>query len=474
MNQYYLLPFRFTRINDHELLVNEFGDFIIASLGTVERIIKCQIDKQEDLYKNLYANFFISEHPIPELIDNIATRLRTKKAFLDAFTSLHIFVLTLRCNQNCIYCQASSKESSETTIYDMKNEDIFKAIDLMFQSPALSITMEFQGGEPSLPFQLLQIAVKRVASLNQEYKKQITYVLCTNSINLTEEILCLCKEYNILISTSLDGPAFIHNHNRGKKDSYDRVMEGISKARNYLGADRVSALMTTSELSIKYPKEIIDNYLSNNFNNIFLRPLNPYGLALENTNWETYFDDYIEFYKSALNYIIDINIQGVFFVEEFTAILLRKILTPFSSGFVDLQSPAGIINSVVVYNYDGYVYASDESRMLAEYRDYEFRLGHVTEKYEDIFYGKKAQEIALIWGTEFIAGCADCVFQSYCGADPVRNHSAQNDMYGFRPTSSFCKNHKAIISYLFFLIHNESDRVMPIFKQWINKNENGF
>lgn len=473
MNHYYLLPFRFERIKEQELLVNELGDFIFVPTGTTERIIKRQLNNQEDLYKDLVANFFISESPIPELIDNIATRLRTKKAFLDLFTSLHIFVLTLRCNQNCIYCQASSKESCEA-IYDMKEEHLFKAIDLMFQSPSHSITMEFQGGEPSLPFQLLQKAVKRTVALNQEFKKQITYVLCTNSINLTDEILSLCKEYNILISTSLDGPAFIHNHNRGKSNSYNRVIEGINKARNYLGTDRISALMTTSELSINHPKEIIDNYLSNGFNNIFLRPLNPYGLALNNTNWETYFDKFIEFYKSALNYIIDINIQGRFFVEEFTSILLRKILTPFTTGFVDLQSPSGIINSVIVYNYDGYVYASDESRMLAEYNDNTFKLGHVTDKYESIFYGRKAQQIALIWGTEFIAGCADCAFQSYCGADPVRNYSAQNDMYGFRPTSSLCKKHKAIITYIFYLIQNEYDRVMPIFKQWINRNENEF
>ena len=406
-NRYCLLPFQFEKIGEQELLVNELGDFIFAPIGTVERIINRQLNKQEDIYKDLIVNFFISEHPIPELIDNMATRLRTKKAFLDSFTSLHIFVLTLRCNQNCIYCQASSKESSETK-YDMSEECLFKAIDLMFQSPSHSITMEFQGGEPSLPFLLLQKAVERAVELNEKYKKQITYVLCTNSVNLTEEILCLCKEYNILISTSLDGPAFIHNHNRGKTDSYKRVIEGISKARNYLGTDRVSALMTTSELSLNYPKEIIDNYLSNGFNSIFLRPLNPYGLALNNTSWDLYFENFVTFYKLALNYIIDINIRGDFFVEEFTAILLRKMLTPFTTGFVDLQSPAGIINSVVVYNYDGYVYASDESRMLAEYHDYTFRLGHVTDKYENLFYGKKAQQIALIGGTEFIAGCADC------------------------------------------------------------------
>ena len=111
-NRYCLLPFQFEKIGEQELLVNELGDFIFAPIGTVERIINRQLNKQEDIYKDLIVNFFISEHPIPELIDNMATRLRTKKAFLDSFTSLHIFVLTLRCNQNCIYCQASSKESS--------------------------------------------------------------------------------------------------------------------------------------------------------------------------------------------------------------------------------------------------------------------------------------------------------------------------------------------------------------------------
>ena len=165
-------------------------------------------------------------------------------------------------------------------------------------------------------------------------------------------------------------------------------------------------------------------------------------------------------------YILELNQNGIPFVEEFTAILLRKILTPFTTGFVDLQSPAGIINSVIVYNYDGYVYASDESRMLAEQGDYSFRLGKVSASYEKLFYSDKVQQWSQCWGTEFIAGCADCVFQSYCGADPVRNYSTQGDLYGFRPTSQICKRNKAIFTHIFELILNETEKVMPIFKQW--------
>lgn len=466
---YYLLPFRFERFHDKEILVNEVGDFLITPEGTAGRIVNRSVSKSENLYKDLLSSYFISETPIPELIDNYATRLRTKKAFLYNFTALHIFVLTLRCNQNCIYCQASAKECSDS-VYDMSKETMVEAIDLMFQSPSPAITMEFQGGEPTLLPELLRFAIEKTEELNKTHQKGITYVLCTNSVNLTDEILDICSTYKILISTSLDGPEFLHNSNRGKADSYARVINGINKARKVLGEDRISALMTASEDSINYPKGIIDAYIQAGFHSIFLRALNPYGLASKYSDWNEYYEHFIAFYKKALDYIIELNKRGIYFIEEFTALILRKILTPFSIGFVDLQSPAGIINSVIVYNYDGYVYASDESRMLAEHYDYTFRLGSVSDKYEDIFYGKRAQDIALIWANETIAGCSDCAFLSYCGADPVRNYSTQGDMYGFRPTSSFCKKHKAIIEHIFSLLIGREDEVMPIFKRWINNS----
>lgn len=466
---YYLLPFRFERFHNREILVNELGDYLLTPSGTAERIVNRQLSKDEEIYKNLLSSYFISESPIPVLIDNYASRLRTKKVFLDNFTTLHIFVLTLRCNQNCIYCQASSKECSDS-VYDMGKETMTKAINLMFQSPSPAITMEFQGGEPTLQSGLLRFAIEKTEDLNKRYQKNITYVLCTNSVNFTEEILDICSAYRVLISTSLDGPEFLHNSNRGKTDSYKRVINGINKAREILGEDQVSALMTASKESINYPREIIDAYIQAGFHSIFLRALNPYGLASTYSDWNEYYEQFIEFYKKSLDYIIELNKQGIYFIEEFTALILRKILTPFSIGFVDLQSPSGIINSVIVYNYDGYVYASDESRMLAEYNDYTFRLGSINDRYEDLFYGKKAQKVAQIWANETIAGCSDCAFQSYCGADPVRNYSTQGDMYGIRSTSSFCKKHKSIIEHIFSLLIERKNELLPIFKRWINNS----
>ncbi len=465
MRNYELLPFNFITISNHEVLINELGDFIITPIGTARSIVDHTI-YDGDLYKSLVANFFITEEVLPSLLDIYASRLRTKKGFLDDKTSLHIFVLTLRCNQNCTYCQATSQEELSKHC-SMSIEDMTASVQMMFQSPSPHLTMEFQGGEPSLEIDLIRHGIETAEEINKVENRKLTYVLCTNCRALSDELLELCKQYSILISTSLDGPSYIHNKNRGREDSYEKTIAGINKARHVLGNDAISALMTTSKLALDYPKEIVDEYVKDGFNGIFLRALNPYGLAAQNDDWKNYNQRFVEFYKTALDYIIELNMQGLFFREEYASIILRKMLTPYTTGFVDLQSPAGTINSVIVYNYDGYVYASDESRMLAEVRDFSFRLGKVTDRYGDVFCGSVARKMGKVWANEVLAGCSSCPIKTYCGADPVRHHSTQGDMYGFRPTSMVCEKNKAIIEHLLSLIVERGCEVLPIFRRWV-------
>lgn len=463
---YKLLPFTFSSLSSKEVLVNEVGDMLAAPRGTVESIVYHTIDTTGDLYKSLVANFFITEQTVPKLIDVYAERLAEKKRFMDDGAALHLFVLTLRCNQNCIYCQASS-QAEHCASKSMSLETMKHAVDLMFKSRSQWLTMEFQGGEPTLEPTLLRCGIEWAEKKNETAHRHLRYVLCTNSICLTEEILEICETYQVLISTSLDGPAWLHNKNRGKIDSHQKVTNAVEKARKRLGESQVAALMTTSELALDYPKEIVDEYVRLGFHNIFLRALNPYGLASENSNWERYTQRFIEFYKTAFEHILSINKQGWLMIEDFAAIILRKILTPWCTGFVDLQSPAGIVNSVLIYNYDGYLYPSDESRMLAEEGDFTFRIGKVTEPYEDLIYNRKVKAWSDVWSNEVLAGCSDCGVKAYCGADPVRNHSTQGDLYGFRPTSMLCKKNKAIIEYLISLLIDRKEEVMPLFKTWI-------
>lgn len=469
---YHLLPFRFMRLDEQkEILVNDIGEFLIVPIGTAERIILKNIStiNDEELFADLISGFFISLEKVPPLFDIMATRYRTKKSFLDGFTSLHIFVISLRCEHTCHYCQVS-RVSEDKNAFDMGRHDIDRGIALMMRSPNSHVTMEFQGGEALLAFENIVYAIEQTKQQALFYEKHVTYVICTNLAPLNEDILTYCKENNILISTSLDGPEHIHNANRHKKgkDSYQLAVSGIERCREALGEDNVSALLTTSTLSLDYPEEIVDEYIQQGFGSIFLRPISPFGFAVRNEKKNKYDTArFLEFYKKALSRIIDYNLEGTFIREDYAAIILKKILTPFPVGYVDLQSPAGIINNVIVFNYDGKIYASDEARMLAEMKDETFLLGHLDESsYEEIFYGSKAVKFTESSINESLPGCSECAFQPYCGADPVFNHATQGDIMGYRPTSVFCQKNMEIIRHLFLLMDSDK-RIEKIFHNWV-------
>jgi uncharacterized protein len=271
----------------------------------------------------------------------------------------------------------------------------------------------------------------------------------------------------------LDGPAFIHNANRPRPgaNSHELAIRGIERARNILGYEHVAALMTTTRLSLDHPIEIIDEYVRLGFKSIFLRPISPYGFALKTPTRSGYdTKTFLDFYKTGLDYIIQLNRHGTDLSEAYAKILLTKILTPFPTSFVDLQSPAGAGISVVVYNYDGDVYASDEARMLAEMGDKRFRLGNVSaDDYQSIFGGEAMRSLIESSVVESIPGCNDCAFQTYCGGDPIFHYATQRDMVGHRPSSSFCMRNMEIIRYLFSLVASEDAELLRIFFAWIRE-----
>lgn len=467
---YRLLPFRFLDFDGKKLLVNEAGEHHFLDPPTFHRFVTHRLNANEASYGDLKSKHFLWDSRSRVPITLSATKYRTKHAFLEGFTRLHIFVLTLRCDHSCHYCQVS-RVSPNRSKYDMTRESADRALDLVFQSPAEQIKIEFQGGEPLLNFELLRFVVEETRKRNAgSLHKDIQFVVATNLAFLTDEILDYLECEGILVSTSLDGPAFVHNANRPRPDhdSHALTIDGIRRVRERLGHDRVSAVMTTSRLTLQHPEAVVDEYVHQGFQQIFLRPISPYGFALR-TKRKTGYDvgKFLSFYKRALDRIVEVNKSGYFLVEAYAQILLTKILTPFPTTYVDLQSPAGAGIGAVVYNYDGDVYASDEARMLAEMGDRRFRLGNVhRHSYRQIFGGEVLRR--LVDGTviESWPGCADCAFQPYCGADPFENLSTQGDMMGHRATNAFHKRNFEIIKHLLRLHYGDSS-VRRVFWSWI-------
>jgi len=343
----------------------------------------------------------------------------------------------------------------------MSEETAEKALRIALASPSSRIKIEFQGGEPLLNFSLIAKIVDNAKASAPKSGKQIDFVIASNLALLNDDILAFCKRNNVLLSTSLDGPADLHNRNRPRPggNSYELAVKGIKAAQNVLGADRVSALMTTTEASLDRVEQIIDEYVALGLDGVFLRPLSPYGFAIKTKQIQQYdAKRWLDFYIRGLRYILDINRKGHTFFEFYTLLLLRRMLTDEPIGYVDLRSPAGVGLGALVYNYDGKVFASDEGRMLAEMGDTTFELGHVErDNYRSLILSDKLLDLVGSSLTQCAPECLNCVFESHCGADPVYHHATQNDSLGLKPLSGFCARQKGVMGTILDLLDHSPD-----------------
>lgn len=491
---YRLLPFRFMRLDGPSgqvLVANDAGEHVLLAHDTFASFVARRlarpapgasrvlmrgavvgpgVESDDDAYNALKARHFLTDSDSTTPLRLLSTKIRTKRSFLADFTKLHIFVVTLRCDHSCHYCQVS-RVSVDRSRYDMSRESAARALELVFRSPARALKIEFQGGEPLLNFDVIQFVVEEAERRAASEGRRVEFVVTTNLSFLSDEILAYLREHRVGVSTSLDGPAFLHNANRPRpgNDAYESTVAGIARARAALGHHAVSALMTTTRLSLDHPVAIVDEFVAQGFDHIFLRPLSPYGFAIRTQHKTGYdLDAFLTFYRRALGHIIERNRAGEFMVEVYARLLLTRILTPFATGYVDLQSPAGAGISVAVYNYDGDVYATDESRMLAQMGDDAFRLGNVhSDTYESIFGGPRLRALVAASCVESLPGCAECALNTFCGADPVEHYATQGDAVGHRPTSRFCGRNTGVITHLLRLYYGSDPFVRRLFWSWV-------
>jgi His-Xaa-Ser system radical SAM maturase HxsB len=472
---YTVMPLRFRRFQSKVLITSESGDYQFLAPKDFQDFVDENLDSQNPVFLDLKSKDFLAEgdQDLARAIDMTATRYRSRKHFLELFTSLHMIVVTLRCNQKCEYCQVSC-EGEDAYKTDMSPETVRKIIDFVFMSPSPEIKIEFQGGEPLLNWGTVMAAVEYAKEKNTAAGKYLSFVLCTNLTTMNEEKLRFLKANKVHVSTSLDGPSAIHDANRVFRiggGTHATFLDRLALARKELTSDDVAALMTTTTASVDSLRDVVDEYVRLGFPGIFFRALNPYGFAHDNAAKLSYsMEVFVENYKRGLDYIIGLNLRGTNFIEFYTSLLLTRILTPFSTGFVDLQSPSGAGISGVIYDYNGDVYPADEARMLSRMGDNNFLMGNVfSDSYHSIFKSRVLTDIVQKSCLEIMPVCADCAYLPYCGADPVRNYLETKDIMGKRPSSPFCDKHMRIFDHLFDLLDKGNRDVMDVFWSWVTR-----
>ena len=333
----HLLPFQFSRFdNDDYLLVNESGEYIFISEDNFHKLTQGVLPPDSPYYYDLKSRHFINTEHLPETLEMISAKYRTRKRFISDFTSLHMMVITLKCTNKCAYCQVSA-EGDDAKGFDMSPEVARRVVDYIFKTPSPSIKIEFQGGEPTLNWATLKESVLYAKKINKKYQKRLDFVVCTNLVQVNTQQLMFFKEHGIHISTSLDGSRDLHDKNRVLRDgrgTYDAVLNNINNAFEILNRDEVNALMTTTIDNIDHLQDVIAEYVRLGLSGIFIRSLNPYGFAAIDAEHLGYpVEHFVENFEKALNFIIQLNLNGTRFVEFYTSTSAYPYSDTFFHGF---------------------------------------------------------------------------------------------------------------------------------------------
>lgn len=462
--------FNFKSFNEKILITNDMGKYCFISDETLNNLVN-GLPIENSIYEKLKSEFFVYDESEILLTEKAKYYIRDSKNYLFSSTSLHIFVLTNICNMSCIYCQA--KDDENIVYHKMTNETAEKCVDIALQSPSRFLSFEFQGGEPLANFEVL----KHIVLYTEEHKgsKCISFNLVSNLTLLTDDMLDFLIEHNVGISTSLDGNEEIHNKNRcfsDKSGTYKAVTERIKKIQER--GHTVGAIQTTTKYSLDNYKNIIDEYVKCNQTSIFIRPLTRLGTAARVWDEIGYTaEEFNDFYKKSLRYILELNKNGIDICENHAVIFLKKILLGISENYMELRSPCGAAIGQVAYFYDGNVFTCDEGRMLYEMGNDDFKLGNVFENtYDELMQSPICKSVCVSSCLESQLKCCDCVYQPYCGTCPVINLAQEKDLF-FKNQNAFrCKIYGGMLDSIFDILYQNDDEDIKIFNKWIGVNSN--
>ena len=475
-----LVPFRIRHLDGFHVLTNDLGDHMLLDDGQLEQMLQGKYAKGDPLWARMVErNFIASELDRKALV----ARQKEKLKFMAYGPNLHILVVTLRCDHTCQYCHASRAPmgAHET---DMSIETVERSVDFAFESTSPGLTIEFQGGEPLANWPVVEHAIEYALQKNALAGKSLTFALVTNLSLMDEDKLAYLIERRVQICTSLDGPEAIHNAVRIYKEgnahaNVVRWMKRINARYIESGLDpqlyRIEALPTISRLMLSDPKALLDHYVDVGCHSIFLRHLDPFGFAAHTKRRIGYsMDEFLVFFEQALDYVIELNRNGVDFIERTTSLFLARIIAHQEPNFLDIRNPCGAGIGQMAYNYDGRIFTCDEGRMVdaSSAANDCFVIGNVaSDEYKDVVAGPIVRAMTIASTLQGQPGCSTCAYLPWCGICPTHNYIEQGSIQGRMADSTWCKKHMGILDLIMRKLQRADAFELELFERWTQVRE---
>ena len=170
--------------------------------------------------------------------------------------TFHVMIIpTLNCPGNCKYCWGS-----ENTADLMDTSIIDNIITWLQDFREDKVHFTFHGGEPLLAGQYFyEYALEKLSKIpNFE-----GFSLQSNIWLLDDDLIDLFKKYNVVISTSIDGPKEINDYQRGE-GYYDKTMARYEAAKEK--GLPINFVLTVTDYSKDYSDELYDFFKENKMN----------------------------------------------------------------------------------------------------------------------------------------------------------------------------------------------------------------
>ena len=341
-----------------------------------------------------------------------------------------------QCNMKCKYCfYYDVMEHRDIGNRGFMTEAITtKIIDRIFENDIDTVSIAFQGGEPTLiGVQYFIDFVDYVKKLKPS-KTMVYYSIQTNGTKITKEFANFFKENSFLVGISIDGTEDVHNKyrlNNNNEKTYKSALNGVSLLKEY-GVDYNILTVVTDETIKDFPsvylhlKKLGSNYLQ------FIPCIDSFepesGLSLSNDSYSNFLIKLFDLWY--LDFMNGIRISIRYFDD------LLKIILGFAPGSCTLK---GKCYSYHVIEANGDVYPCDF------YVIDNWKIGNVmTETLADMLISKKSIEFVQS-SISNNPTCNNCDYYSLCRGGCRRNKEPFHNISDAK--TKYCEAIKTFLDY---------------------------
>jgi len=305
----------------------------------------------------------------------------------------------------------------------------------------------FHAGEPLLAGREFYLHCHRVAHANNPLKKNISLSVQTNGIGIDDDWCDVFRRINLHVGLSVDGPEFLHDRNRvgwTGKPTHRLVMKGFQTLSNH--GFRVGGLIVLTRESLRYPDEIFNFFLENEFGWIAFN-----SEEIENSHGSTSLDRSKECevaYKAFMSRIFDrwVADPNRIRVREFDR-MLEAIKAKQSDSKFYRQPDETREHAIITISRDGFVATNSPEFCGGKSDEYgDFRFGNIlNDSVEDIFKNPLRRKLYADISAGIRNCRGSCEFFDLCGGGSPSNKYFENG--DLRSTKTVtCSLHKIALA----------------------------